>query len=120
MNLKRREKKEESNKNNSSIVKYFIIFVSFLTSIGLFSILLIQFLFSLNFYPSSTKKVPDIQMVNPLLVLFAFLLFVLLQYVLYRVIKNLNITTKILKRILLIYSSIFGIAISALFFCPPF
>ncbi|WP_276414268.1 glycosyltransferase family 39 protein [Lactococcus petauri] len=120
MNLKRREKKEESNKNNSSIVKYFIIFVSFLTSIGLFSILLIQFLFSLNFYPSSTKKVPDIQMVNPLLVLFAFLLFVLLQYVLYRVIKNLNITTKILNRILLIYSSIFGIAISALFFCPPF
>lgn len=120
MNLKRLEKKEESDKNNSKIVKYFIIFVSFLSSIALFSILLIQFLFSLNFHPSSTLKAPDIQMNNPILVLIALLVFGLLQYVLYRVIKILNISTKKLKKILLIYSSIFGIAISALFFVPPF
>lgn len=120
MNLKRTKRTEESNKNNSIIVKYFIIFASCLTSIALFIILLIQFLFSLNFHPSSTKKAPDIQMVNPLLILIAFLIFALLQYVLYRGIKNFNLSTKKLKKILLIYSSIFGIAISALFFCPPF
>lgn len=60
MNLKRLEKKYESNKNNSNIVKYFIIFVSFLTSIALFSILLIQFLFSLNLFPLSVGKAPEV------------------------------------------------------------
>ncbi len=53
MNLKRKERTEESSKKNSIILKYFIIFVSFLTSIALFSILLIQFLFSLNLFPLS-------------------------------------------------------------------
>ncbi len=57
---------------------------------------------------------------NPFLVLIAFLAFSLLQYALFRVIKSLNITTKTLKKILMIYSSIFGIAISVLFFSPPF
>ena len=120
MNLKRTERTEESSKNNSIILKYFIIFVSFLTSIALFSILLIQFLFTLDLNPLSTGKSPDIHMNNLLLVLIALLAFVFLQYVLFRIIKKWNISTKTLKKILMIYSSIFGIVISALFFCPPF
>jgi len=120
VNLKRLEKKEQNNKINAILVKYFIILVSFLSSIALFSILLIQFLFSLDLYPLSTGKAPDIHMSNPFLVLIAFLAFALLQYVLFRVIKSLNIPTKTLKKILMIYSSIFGIAISVLFFYPPF
>lgn len=120
MKLKRKERAEESSKKNSIILKYFIIFVSFLTSIALFSILLIQFLFSLNLFPLSVAKAPEVHTQNPFLVLIAFLAFSLLQYVLFRVIKSLNITTKTLKKILMIYSSIFGIAISVLFFSPPF
>ena len=119
MNLKRLEKKYESNKNNSSIVKYFIIFVSFLTSITLFSILLIQFLFSLNLFPLSIGKAPDVHTQNPFLVLIAFLAFSLLQYVLFRVIKSLNITTKTLKKILM--STIFRCLFCSKWFCSePF
>lgn len=116
VSLQRTRKGEEmqSLKKKPGIERYFIVLVSLFTAVVIFSILLIQIFFSF------TQNAPTvISANNPLLVILLFVFFLALQFGLYKLIEWSSLSTKILQRILLVYSGIFGTAIAIIFFAPP-
>lgn len=104
---------EEDNENRG-ILKYFSIFIASLSFLALLSILLIQFIFS---YSQSKPTVFEVN--NPILVFLSFILFVVLQFIIYKILKLYKVPIESFRRVLLVFTLIVGIGISIMFYSAP-
>lgn len=95
--------------------KYFSFLISGLSFLAIISTIIIQI------FVSYSKSTPTIFIKNnPILVLIGLIIFIIIQFGLYRLFNHLLISTKVLKKSLLIYSLVLGLSISFMFFSAPF
>lgn len=105
---------EEDNENRG-ILKYFGIFIASLSFLALLSVLLIQFFLSYD------QSIPTIfTKNNPLVVFIVFIIFSVFQFVIYKVVNILKISTKKLHYFLLGFTLIIGVIVSVIFISPPY
>lgn len=101
--------------NSMGKVKYFSYLISGLSFLAIISTIIIQF------FVYYSKSTPTIFIKNnPLLILISLIIFIIAQFGLYKLFNHLSISTKVLKKSLLIYSLVLGLSISFMFFTAPF